>query len=264
MRPTSAFRRTCTRAGRLSVGPGPVSHVYYRALPGSFESPLRVPGPTDTQVTTHPACLTTGAGRTAVAPPTTLLRRAPGAPATRERQHPRPLNTGSAHSGMSGRFALRFQIVVERVEPYDMGFEPISWEPNAPEAVFLTDDEGRGALAQRAHPDDSDQRCVVVRWDGVVYALVGPPNDEARSQHRLYAAGLQDVWLGVVRDSTLVDSMRHAWSRVGSDRHIRPLHYVVPSKECVVEVLAENVDVFRIAGNTGDAARASFRGGQWD
>jgi hypothetical protein len=73
----------------------------------------------------------------------------------------------------------------------------------------VSDDFGRGALAQRAHPDDPDQRCVVLRWDVVSYALMGPPNDEARNRHRLYEAGLKDVdWLGVVRDSSLVADLR--------------------------------------------------------
>lgn len=150
--------------------------------------------------------------------------------------------------------------MAERVEPYDLGI-PVRWEPNAPDAVLISDDQGRGALAQRAHPDDSDQRCVVLRWDGVIHAQMGPPNDEARSHHPLYDVGLQDIlWLGIVRESSLVARLRPMWSRVGDDLHITPLHYLVVSKECVVEVLAENVDVFRIAGRPREAAPASFTG----
>jgi hypothetical protein len=37
-----------------------------------------------------------------------------------------------------------------------------------------------------------------------------------------------------------------------------PLHYVVVSKECVVEVLAENVDAFRIGGSPREAAPSSL------
>jgi len=37
-----------------------------------------------------------------------------------------------------------------------------------------------------------------------------------------------------------------------------PMHYVVVSKECLVEVLAENVEVFRVAGRTRGAAPASL------
>jgi hypothetical protein len=60
----------------------------FRIRPGSprplrkFRSECQTPPTlTDHQ---HPACLTTGAGGTAIAPPTALLRRATGAPATRE------------------------------------------------------------------------------------------------------------------------------------------------------------------------------------
>ncbi len=148
---------------------------------------------------------------------------------------------------------------MERVEPYDMGLIPVTWEPNAPEAALLSADMGRAAMGLRAHPDDTDQRCVVLRWDGVIYALLGPPNDEGRHQHRLYDSGLSDVWLGVVRESELVTNMRQFWNRVGTDGRIEPLHHVVPSKECTLEVLAENVDVFRAAGNTREAAASSLR-----
>jgi hypothetical protein len=54
--------------------------------------------------------------------------------------------------------------VAERVEPLHalaLAGE-VRWEPNAPEACLVSDDQGRAALAQRAHPDDSDQRCVVL------------------------------------------------------------------------------------------------------
>jgi hypothetical protein len=45
------------------------------------------------------------------------------------------------------------------------------------------------------------------------------------------------------------------WSR---DAIFVPLHYVAVSKECVVEVLAENVDVFRIGGSPRQAAPSSL------
>jgi hypothetical protein len=147
--------------------------------------------------------------------------------------------------------------VAERVERYDLALGvPVRWEPNAPDAFLVSDDMGRGALAQRAHPDDPDQRSVVLRWDVVSYAVMGPPNDEARNQHRLYEAGLKDVdWLGVVRDSSLVAGLR---PMLGPGAVFVPLHYVVLSKECVVEVLAQDVDVFRIAGSPRQAAPASL------
>jgi hypothetical protein len=148
-------------------------------------------------------------------------------------------------------------VVAERVEPYDLALGvPLRWEPNAPDAFLVSDDMGRGALAQRAHPDDPDQRSVVLRWDVVSYALMGPPNDEARNQHRLYEAGLKDVdWLGVVRDSSLVVGLRPMFGRSAM---FVPVHYVVVSKECVVEVLADKVEVFRIGGSPRQAAPSSL------
>lgn len=146
--------------------------------------------------------------------------------------------------------------MAERVEAYYWGV-PVNWEPNAPDAFLVSDDKGRGALAQRAHPHDPDQRCVVLRFDGVIFAKMASVNDEARSLHPLYEAGLRDLlWLGVVRESTLASQLRPVWTRLGEELHVQPLHYVIPSKECVIEVVAENVDVFRVAGTPRDAAPA--------
>lgn len=151
--------------------------------------------------------------------------------------------------------------MAEQVVPYDFLLDnELGWEPNAPAAVLLTDDFGRAALAQNAHPRDSDQRCVVLRWDMVIHAQLTPPNDEGRHEHRLYDAGLRDLlWLGVVHNSQLVDQLKPSWPRSGGSRAV-PIHYVVVSKECVVEVVAVDVEVFRIAGRTRDAAGASFEG----
>jgi hypothetical protein len=67
---------------------------------------------------------------------------------------------------------------------------------------------------------------------------------------------LKDVdWLGVVRDSTPVAGLR---PMLGPGAVFVPLHYVVVSKECVVEVLAQDVDVVRMAGSPRQAAPASL------
>lgn len=85
---------------------------------------------------------------------------------------------------------------------------------------------------------------------------MSPPNDEARHRYRLYEAGLKNVdWLGFVRDSSLVPLLRPMLS---SHFVLVPMHYIVVSRECVVEVVAQDVDVFRIAGSTRDAASASL------
>jgi hypothetical protein len=151
--------------------------------------------------------------------------------------------------------------MVEHVIPYeltlDIGF---GWEPNAPGAVLVSDDFGRAALAQKAHPDDPDQRCVVLRWDMVILAQLAPPNDEGRHEHRLYDVGLRDLlWLGVVQEGKLVEQRNSSWPQAGDRRGV-PMHYVVVSKECVVEVVAMDVEVFRVDGTPRQAATASFEG----
>lgn len=133
----------------------------------------------------------------------------------------------------------------------------ITWEPNAPDAILISDDFGRGALGLRAHPSDSDQRTVVLRFDLVIYSLMAPPNGEALHHHPLYDRGLEGLlWLGVVRDSSLVARLRPSWSAV-ADLHLQPMHFIAPLKECVVEVVAADVDVFRLDGTTREACLAA-------
>jgi hypothetical protein len=92
-----------------------------------------------------------------------------------------------------------------------------------------------------------------------LFAQLGPPNDEARQQHRLYEVGLRDLlWLGVVRDSELVVQLRPMWTSVGDGRRIQPTHYVVPSKECVIEVVAADVELLRMEGSPCEAAARSL------
>lgn len=149
----------------------------------------------------------------------------------------------------------------EHVEPLDLG---VVWEPNAPDATLLVDDSGNAVLAQRAHFEDPDQRCVVLRWVGVLHAQLGPPNDEALQTHQLYKHGLRELlWAGVVHDSSTVAKLIASWSRtvVGDDGpsyRIMPLHFVILSKECVVEVVAENVDIERVEGTPTEAAAATL------
>ena len=84
--------------------------------------------------------------------------------------------------------------MAERVVTLDLGVE---WEPNAPQAVLLSDDSGRACLSLSPHPNDSDLRMVVIVWTGARAALMQPPNDEALSGHPLYGKGLAEVrWSG--------------------------------------------------------------------
>jgi hypothetical protein len=122
--------------------------------------------------------------------------------------------------------------VVERVVPLELG---VTWEPNAPRATLRSSDLGNACLTLKAHPDDHDQRDVVITFDRCRAAAQLPFNDEAMHLHPLYARGLREVlWAGEVLDSTWLPS-RRASSR----------HFVFPLKECVVELLAGGLDVSR-------------------
>jgi hypothetical protein len=117
-------------------------------------------------------------------------------------------------------------------------------------------------LAVRAHLDDADRRNVVLVWRRVKSASLGAPNDEALSGHRLWRAGLGDIlWLGIVENSDLVDSLRRQNSVHPSHdprRYDFLVHYIAPLKECVVEVVAGSMEVRRRVGTTMEAAAASM------
>ena len=122
--------------------------------------------------------------------------------------------------------------VVERVVPLELG---VTWEPNAPRATLRSSDDGNACLTLRAHPDDQDQRDVVITFDRCRAAAQLPFNDEALHLHPFQGLGLREVlWAGEVLDSTWLPAGR-ASSR----------HFVFPLKECVVEVLAGSLDVSR-------------------
>lgn len=160
-----------------------------------------------------------------------------------------------ADRGVTGRVVFYGDPVPEQVESLDIG---VTWEPNAPDAVLLSADVGPSTLALNAHPDDPDDRCVVLTWTGCRYASMAPPNDEAISGHRLWVKGLQGLlWLGVVHDSELI-------ARLELQNRVHPMHraslfeslthYVLPLKECVVEVAARDLAVHRVGGTTVEAA----------
>lgn len=136
----------------------------------------------------------------------------------------------------------------------------ITWEPNAPEAVLVSDDHGRSALGLRAHFDDPDQRCIVLLWRGVRYASLGGVNDETIAGHRLYERGLRDLrWLGEVQQSELITVLEKQ-NRV-HPQHQAALfadlvHHILPTKECTVEVVARHLSRTRLDGSTLEAAAA--------
>jgi len=136
------------------------------------------------------------------------------------------------------------------------------WEPNAPDAVLISDDSGRTALAVRAHPDDPDKQNVVLLWRGVEFAALGAPNDEAIAGHPLWPAGLGEVrWLGLVERSARVRALAAQNSvHPSHDRRRYDLldHYIAPLKECVVEVVAKSMETQRQNGTTLQAAVAAL------
>ena len=143
----------------------------------------------------------------------------------------------------------------ENVVPVELD---IDWEPNVPAAVLLSNDDGQTALALNSSINDVDTRSVVFVWEGVRFASMGSPNDEALSGHRLYARGLDRiVRLGKVMSSELI-----AILEVQNSVHPQHepawfaglTHHVLPLKECMVEVVADTLTIRRIEGSTLEAA----------
>ncbi|MDO9439907.1 MAG: hypothetical protein Q7T73_03360 [Beijerinckiaceae bacterium] len=128
---------------------------------------------------------------------------------------------------------------------------------------MISDDSGRTALALRAHPNDVDQRTLVLVWRRVEFASMGAPNDEAISGHPLWPHGLDDVrWIGLVKKSDRLRSLaaqnsaHHAHNR----RRFDSLdHYIAPLKECVAEVVASSVETQRYDASALDAAVLALR-----
>jgi len=136
--------------------------------------------------------------------------------------------------------------VTERVVAIDIGVE---WEPSVPAARLVAADDGEARLSLRPHADDEDRRHVELVWAGAVVARMEPPNDEAIDGHRLYAAGLEDVWwIGEVHESQLIADLvrrNEVHERHSPDLFAGLRHWILPLKECVVEVVAESLTVER-------------------
>ena len=123
----------------------------------------------------------------------------------------------------------------------------VRWDAVAPRAEVAGPVEGRAALAVAPHPDDPDQRCVVLLWTGARSVTTSDPHAPL-SRHRLYEHGLRDVaWVGVVRNS---ESLQDAPDEI---------HHLVLLDDRTVEVVAELLTVHRVAGGTADAAKQALR-----
>src|SRR4051794_101589 len=122
------------------------------------------------------------------------------------------------------------------------------WDAVAPSAEVVGPVDGRAALAVAPHPDDLDQRCVVLLWTGARSVTQSDPHAPL-SRHRLYEHGLRDVaWVGVVRNSdetTDTDDL---------------VHHVVLLDDRTVEVVAELLTVHRVAAGMSDAANKLAQG----
>lgn len=150
--------------------------------------------------------------------------------------------------------------MAQHVETVDLG---VRWNPNDPEAVLLAD-QNLAVLALRPHFDDDDQSCVVLVWRHSYSARLGSPNDEGMVSQTLYGKGLESVlWAGTVIESSAVREVR----RQSSDKVYRPsiglvdrpipTHFVVLTKDCTVEVIADAVEILRVGDTTREAALAA-------
>lgn len=122
----------------------------------------------------------------------------------------------------------------------------VRWQPNDSRGLLTSQADGPVELSLAPHFDDPDRRSVRLLWREAVASRFSAINDEGRWAHPLYSYGLDRLlWLGVVDGSD--------W-KVGGRVERGPLqHFVIPLKECVVEMLAEDVEVLRGGSFGGDA-----------
>lgn len=141
--------------------------------------------------------------------------------------------------------------VSEYVEPLDV---MVRWDAIAPRAEIAGPVDGRAAVALAPHPDDSDQRCVVLLWTGARSVTASDPHAPL-SRHRLAEHGLRDVaWVGVVRNSGAVAAADGAGDGAGD-----VVHHLVLLDDRTVEVVAELLTVRRSAGPAAEVAERALR-----
>lgn len=102
------------------------------------------------------------------------------------------------------------------------------------------------------------------RVDGHALSLtLSDPNDEAISGHRLYRKGLSDVlWAGLVRNSETIRALERqnkVHATHDPSRFAGLTHHILLLKECVTEVVAQEVAVRRVDGATLEAACSELR-----
>jgi hypothetical protein len=143
----------------------------------------------------------------------------------------------------------------ERVVQAEFG---IGWDPNTEDYMLFSSGTGQALLALDPHFDDPDSNVVLLVWSGVSFSSLGGPNDEALSGHRLYAKGLSGIsWIGIVEGSELIamlERQNSVHARHNPARFSSLVHYVLPLKGDVVEVVADSLKVERRPGTQLEAA----------
>jgi hypothetical protein len=98
----------------------------------------------------------------------------------------------------------------------------------------------------------------VIEWKEPYASLMGPPNDEAISGHRLWDRGLKDVlWAGEVFGSSWVrylERMNEVHPRYDPHRFEGLRHFVLRLKESTFECVARGFVSEKRRGPTSDVA----------
>ena len=131
---------------------------------------------------------------------------------------------------------------------------PASTEP------FTIADEGRALLVYRIAPTHhgaagrfvSELFCLV-KFDGAVFASLGPPNDEEVSSHVLHAKGLRPYAAYEVVNSTLVAEW---WPNVGLPITLR--HFIFTFQDSSFEAVASNCRLVSTFATSDAARREAF------
>lgn len=98
---------------------------------------------------------------------------------------------------------------------------------------------GAARLKLGHHPDDADQRSVILTFERARHVSIGFPNDEGRLHHRLWDRGLDKIrCMGVVEDSELVAAVDRALACQSS-----LIHWVLLLKEGTAEVVAQRLKI---------------------
>ena len=133
----------------------------------------------------------------------------------------------------------------ETASAIDLG---VLWQPNAPDPLLIQTDH-EAFLILEPYQDDQDRRLVVFEWVRCRGALLGGPNDEARSGHRSWQKGLSDcLWAAEVTNSAWLARLERE-NRV-HHRHSAALfagyrHFILMLKDSTFEVLAKSYQLHR-------------------